>query len=83
MLSIIGARTRQSEDHRIIGDFARTLSYVGLRVLMPAVVVVLVAGVWLVLISSEWNFTQLWVLLGLGAFGIAFLIGAMQGRDPA
>jgi hypothetical protein len=44
---------------------------------MPAVVVVLVSGVWLVLISSEWNFTQLWVLLALGAFIVAFLIGAV------
>jgi uncharacterized membrane protein len=77
MLSLVGARARKSEDPHIIAEFARTLSYVGLRILMPAVVVVLVAGVWLVLISSEWDFTQLWVLLGLGAFVLAFLIGAV------
>jgi uncharacterized membrane protein len=27
--------------------------------------------------GSEWKFTQLWVLLGLGAFILAFLIGAI------
>ena len=27
--------------------------------------------------GSEWNFTQLWVLLGLGAFIAAFLVGAV------
>jgi hypothetical protein len=27
--------------------------------------------------GSEWKFTQLWVLLGLGAFLAAFLIGAV------
>jgi len=77
MLSLIGARARKSEDPRFIGEFARTLSYVGLRVLMPAVIVVLLAGIWLVLTGSEWNFGQLWVLLGLGAFILAFLIGGI------
>lgn len=77
MLSVVGARARQSEDPRLIGEFARMLSYVGLRVFTPAVVAVLVSGVWLVLASSEWNFTQLWVLLALGAFVVAFLIGAI------
>jgi uncharacterized membrane protein len=77
MLSLIGARARKSEDPRLIGEFARTLSYVGLRVLTPAVVAVLLSGLWLVLTGSEWKFTQLWVLLGLGAFILAFLIGAI------
>ena len=77
MLSLIGARARQSGDMTIIREFARMLSYVGLRVLMPAVVVVLLAGVGLVLVSSGWNFTQLWILLALGAFVVAFLIGAV------
>jgi uncharacterized membrane protein len=77
MLSLIGARTRKSEDARLIGEFARTLSYVGLRVLTPAVVAVLLTGLWLVLTGSEWKFTQLWVLLGLSAFIAVFLIGAI------
>jgi uncharacterized membrane protein len=77
MLSLMGARARKSKDPRLIGDFAQTLSYVGLRVLTPAVVAVLLTGIWLVLTGSEWKFTQLWVLLGLGAFIAAFLIGVV------
>jgi uncharacterized membrane protein len=77
MLSLVGARARKSNDPRIIGEFARMLSYVGLRVLTPAVVAVLLTGLWLVFTGSEWQFTQLWVLLGLGAFIMAFLIGAV------
>jgi uncharacterized membrane protein len=77
VLSLIGARARRSEDPRFITEFSRTLSYVGLRVLMPAVVAVLLSGLWLVYTSSEWSFTQLWVLLGLGAFVAAFLVGAI------
>src|SRR5574341_176472 len=77
MLSLVGVRARQSEDPSLIREFARMLSYVGLRVLTPAVVAVLVSGIWLVLSGSEWDFTQLWVLFGLGAFVVAFLIGAL------
>jgi uncharacterized membrane protein len=77
MLSLVGARARKSNDPKLIGEFARTLSYVGLRVLTPAVIAVLVTGLWLVLTGSEWKFTQLWVLLGLGAFIVTFLIGAI------
>lgn len=77
MLSLGGVRARQSEDPSLIREFTRMLSYVGLRVLTPAVVAVLASGVWLVLAGSEWKFTQLWVRFGLGAFVVAFLIGAI------
>jgi uncharacterized membrane protein len=77
MLSVVGARARQSEDPRTIGEFAQMLSYVGPRVLTPAVVAVVASGVWLVLASPGWSFTQLWVILALGAFVVAFLIGAV------
>ena len=77
MLSLVGAHARKSEDPRMMGEFARTLSYVGLRVFTPAVLAVLLTGLWLVFTGSEWKFTQLWVLLGLGAFLAVFLIGAV------
>jgi uncharacterized membrane protein len=77
MLSLIGARARRSEDVRAIAEFSRTLSYVGLRLFTPAVLVVIATGLWLVFTGSEWKFTQLWVLLGLGAFLAAFLVGAI------
>jgi uncharacterized membrane protein len=76
-LSVIGARARRSDKPLVVGDFARLLSYVGLRVFTPAVVVVLLSGIGLVLADSEWNFTQAWVLLALAAFAGAFLIGAV------
>lgn len=77
MLNVIGARARQSENPYAIREFAQLLSYVGTRVLMPAVVAVIVTGVWLVLASPGWSFTQLWVILALGAFVVAFVVGAM------
>jgi uncharacterized membrane protein len=76
MLALIGVRARRSGDVTVLAEFARTLSYTGLRVFAPALVVVLVTGVWLV-IEQSGDFTQLWVLLALGAFAVAFLIGAV------
>lgn len=76
MLSLFALRARNG-DSRTLSEFARTLSYVGLRVMMPAVIVVLVTGVWMVLAGSEFKFSQLWVLLGLGLFALAFLIGGV------
>jgi len=77
MLSVIGMRVRQSENAGLIREFVKTLSYAGLRILAPAMVTVLISGALLVLTSPGWKFTQLWILLALGAFLVAFLIGAV------
>ncbi len=77
LLCVVAVRARGSGDPLVIRDFARLLSYVGLRVFTPAVGVVLVSGVWLVLASSEWSLAQAWVLLALAAFVVAFLIGGV------
>jgi hypothetical protein len=77
MLSIVGLRVLASGDPNAIRQFAGTLSYAGIRVLLPAVVGTLALGIWLVLESAAWDFGQLWVLLALGLFAVAFLIGAV------
>lgn len=76
ILMMVGLRVRRSADVAFMREFARTLSYVGLRVLTPAVVVVLASGIWLALQQSR-SFGELWILLALGAFALAFLIGAV------
>ncbi len=76
-LSVLALRARSASDARSIADFARVLPYVGIRVLMPSVVIVLVTGVWMVLGGSEFSFSQAWVRLALGLFAVAFLVGAV------
>jgi len=76
-LLIVGLRARASSRPEAIAEFAGAVPYVGLRVLMPSVVLLLVTGVWQVLASSAWKFTQLWVVIALLLFAIAFLIGAV------
>ena len=78
MLTIIGIHTRKNGDLSALAGFAQILSYVGLRLLTPAVVVVIGSGVWLVLSGDLWSFSQLWILqLALAAFFLAFLFGAI------
>ncbi len=77
VLSVVGSRVKTSTIPGAISDFAQTLTYVGTRVMLPGVVGTLVFGVWMVLIDSQWNFRQFWVLLAIGLFVLAFLIGAV------
>src|SRR5438067_9487121 len=76
-LMVAGLRVRSSSRPEAVAEFAGMVPFVGLRILMPAVVVLLVTGVWQVLASSAWSFSQLWVRLALGLFILAFLVGAI------
>ena len=77
MLVFVARRARASDDPHTIGEFACSLSYLGPRVLAPAVIGVLVSGVALVLDSAAWDFAQAWVLIAIGLFAVAFLVGAV------
>ena len=77
MLVFVARRARASRDPRAITDFGRSLSYLGPRVLAPSVVGVLVFGVWMVLDSAAWDFSQAWILIAIGLFAAAFLVGAV------
>jgi uncharacterized membrane protein len=77
LLMLASMYVRSSTDPKALTFFARMLSYVGLRGLTPAVVVLLVTGVWMILDGSGWTFSQFWVQLALALFAVAFLIGAV------
>jgi uncharacterized membrane protein len=77
MLVFVARRARASGSPAAIVDFGRSLSYLGPRVLAPAVIAVFVFGVWMVLDSAAWDFSQTWVLLALALFALAFLVGAI------
>jgi uncharacterized membrane protein len=77
ILSVMGLQARSSARPDAVRDFGLVLPFVGIRVLMPAVILVLVTGVWMVIASAEWHLSQFWVLLALGLFAVAFLVGAV------
>jgi uncharacterized membrane protein len=76
-LSFVASRARASDDAGAAREFARTLAYVAPRVMTPGVIGTVVFGVALVLTNAAWDFAQLWVLIGLALFVVAFLIGAV------
>jgi uncharacterized membrane protein len=77
VLTMFGVRARRGGDPAAIAEFGRTLGYVGPRIMIPSVLAVLVFGIWLVLENAAWDFGQLWVVIAIGLFAIAFLIGAV------
>jgi uncharacterized membrane protein len=75
ILLVAALRLRQSATD--VQTFAKVLPYVGIRLFMPAVILVLVTGVWMVLADSEWSFRQAWVLIALVLFAVAFAVGGV------
>lgn len=57
-------------------ELALETSQVGTTVLMPASIVLLIAGLWLVF-EGDWGFGPLWVKLGLGIYVVSAVAGAV------
>ena len=76
MLSFFGLRARATADLRIIAEFSRTSRRFGLTLFMPALVVLLGTGIWMVLAHTGSKLSEPWILIGFALFFLAFLIGA-------
>jgi uncharacterized membrane protein len=63
--------------------FTGALRRIGPIVLAPLPVLVLGLGVWMVADSAAWSFGQLWIVLALVLFGLAFAIGAAHQSRAA
>ncbi|HZK52273.1 MAG TPA: DUF2269 family protein [Actinomycetota bacterium] len=83
-LQIIGARLVAINDALQIGNFSKQAEWIGTRVLTPAAIVIVVAGVFMTL--DRWDFEQLWIIIGLAGFlysainGAVFL-GPLSGKN--
>ncbi|MGC2240635.1 MAG: DUF2269 family protein [Acidimicrobiia bacterium] len=73
---MLGHRIRETQDPGALGEFGKTLSFVGLRAFTPSVVVVLGTGIWMV-VAGTGEFSQTWIVVAVVAFLIAFFIGAV------
>jgi uncharacterized membrane protein len=73
-LAILGTRAGRAPDVTSVQRFFDQSSWVSNRVLAPASIVVLAAGILLV-IEGPWSFGDLWVLLGLGGFAATGITG--------
>jgi uncharacterized membrane protein len=57
-------------------DLMADVEWIGTRLLVPSSLLVVVFGVWMVLDSPAWEFSQFWVSAGLAVFTASFVAGA-------
>jgi uncharacterized membrane protein len=58
-------------------ELMKDVEWIGNRVLVPSALLVVVAGVWMVLDSPAWEFSQFWISAGLAVFLASFFAGAL------
>ena len=75
MLTIHSARVSKSQEDGAVKAFAEHFEWVGLRVMMPSMLVLIITGIWLVIESKVFGFDQAFVSIGLAVFVISFILG--------
>ena len=61
---------------RRTAELMSDVEWLGNRVLVPSALLVVGFGVWMVLDSPAWEFSQTWISLGLAVFVASFVAGA-------
>jgi uncharacterized membrane protein len=83
-IAVLGAfavRILRADDPDAIRRFLGDLRRIGPLVLAPAPIALVGFGVWATL--DSWDFGELWIQLGLGLFGAAFVVGAAHQSRAA
>ena len=55
--------------------FGRQAAFIGMRVFLPASIVLFAAGV--IMVAQQWSFGQLWVAVSMGLWVVSALVGAL------
>ena len=72
---LVGARAMASNQRGRLAHFVDEAEWVGVRIMTPAAIFVVIAGV-LMVIESGWNFSDNWILIGIvGLFVLTSLNG--------
>ena len=71
---LVGARAMSSNEKGRLAHFVDEAEWVGVRIMTPAAILVVTAGV-LMVIESGWNFSDTWILIGIGLFVLTSLNG--------
>jgi uncharacterized membrane protein len=71
---VVGARAMSSSERGRLAHFVDEAEWVGVRIMTPAAILVVIVGV-LMVIESGWNFSDTWILIGIGLFILTSLNG--------
>ena len=74
---VLATRVLRANDPAHLGVTAVDIAEMGNRLLLPASISTLVFGVTLVAYAPQWNFTDTWVLLGLGGIVATAITGSV------
>jgi len=75
MIQALAFRITRTGDGRRQAEFAKDTEVVGMRVFIPATWILLLAGI-AMMINFDWSWGQNWIVFGLIAFAISFIVGA-------
>jgi uncharacterized membrane protein len=75
MIQAYAVRILATGDGKRQADFAKDTEVVGMRLFMPTSLILFVAAI-AMMVNLHWSWSQNWILLGLIAFGLSFVIGA-------
>ena len=76
MLQLLGIRASRASSPEHQAGFAADVEFVGMRTLLPASLVLIVTGVWLVH-EGAWSYGTAWVSIGLAVWIVSALTGAL------
>jgi uncharacterized membrane protein len=77
ILQFVGLRAMRASDPMRLVDFGGDVQWIGNRVLVPASLLAVVSGVWMVLDSDFIGFGDDWIVIGIVLFATTFLAGAL------
>lgn len=74
-INVLATRLRKSGDSSTMARFAKEAEWIGMHVFMPASIALLALGIWMVA-TSAWNFSDLWIELGIAGIIATVITGA-------
>jgi uncharacterized membrane protein len=77
VLTVLGLNVLRAGERDAVARFVASFRVVGPLVLMPAAILVLVLGIWMVLDNAAWTFEQTWIWLAMVLLVAAVLVGAV------
>ena len=75
MIQAYAVRILGTGDGKRQADFSKDTEVVGMRVFMPASLILFLAAI-AMMVNLDWSWSQNWIVLGVIAFGFSFVLGA-------
>ena len=72
---LLALRAQRTEDPAVLPMIGRQIEYLGMRVFLPASIVLFIAGA--VMVAQQYSFGQTWVSISMGLWLLSVIAGAL------